>query len=64
VPNNGVVVPPKFKEVPNTRELGTARAYSGMAVLDSAAPFCCVCYKAGMARACGGTAVPTFQLPF
>jgi len=43
VPNNGVVVPPKFKEVPNTRELGTARACGGTAALDSAAPFCCFC---------------------
>jgi len=44
-------MPPKFKEVPNTRELGTDHACGGTAVLDRAVPFCCFCYKAGTARA-------------
>jgi len=64
VPSNGVGVPPKFEERPTTRELGTARASSGMAVLDGVTPLAAFACLIGTARACGGTAVPRFQLPF
>jgi len=55
VPNNGVVVPPKIKEEPSARELGTTRACGVTVVRDCFSPLASFAKKASTTRACGGT---------